>query len=105
MSHAEWVDHWLLRHVPLALNHHTGLSKYVTNVVDQRLSDDGRDWDGIAELHFASQRDFEAGMFDSAEGERAIRDDMARFIGHTAAYRVAEYVQLSGPLPCAAGEG
>jgi uncharacterized protein (TIGR02118 family) len=93
MSHAELVDHWLLRHVPLALKHHTGLSKYVTNVVDQRLSDDGPDWDGIAELHFASQRDFEDGMFDSPDGERIIRADMARFIGHTAAYRVVEYMQ------------
>ena len=33
------------------------------------------------------------GMFDSAQGEGAIREDMARFIGRTAAYRVAEYVQ------------
>jgi uncharacterized protein (TIGR02118 family) len=104
MIHAELVDHWLLRHVPLALKHHPGLSKYVTNVVDQRLSDDGPDWDGIAELHFASQRDFEEGMFDSAAGERAIRDDMARFIDHTTAYFVAEYVQLLGSLPRGAAE-
>lgn len=94
MSHAELVDHWLQRHVPLALKHHPGLAKYVTNIVDQRLSEDGPDWDGIAELHFACQRDFQEGMFDSAEGERAIRDDMARFIGRTTAYLVAEYVQL-----------
>lgn len=93
MSHDAFVDHWLHRHVPLALEHHPGLSKYVTNVVDQRLSADGPDWDGIVELHFASKHAFKREMFDSPEGERAVRDDMTRFIGHTAVYRVAEYVQ------------
>src|SRR5262249_32824795 len=31
MSHAAFVEHWLHRHVPLALVHHPGLHKYVTN--------------------------------------------------------------------------
>ena len=93
MTHAAFVDHWLKRHVPLALEHHPGLSRYVTNVVDQRLSDGGHEWDGFAELHLASEQDLRAGLFDSAAGERAIREDIARFIGRTGAYRVAEYVQ------------
>jgi AcrR family transcriptional regulator len=35
LSHGEFVEHWLERHVPLALEHHVGLVKYVTGVVDQ----------------------------------------------------------------------
>ncbi len=93
MRHAEFVDHWLTRHVPLALQHHPGLIQYVTNVVDERLSPSGDPWDGFAELHFASEQSYRDGMFDSPAGERAIREDMARFIGRSAAYRVAEYVQ------------
>jgi uncharacterized protein (TIGR02118 family) len=93
LSHAAFVDHWLTRHVPLALAHHPGLSRYVTNVVDARLSPNGQPVDGIAELHFASERDRRERMFDSPAGERAIREDIARFIGHTGAYRVAEYRQ------------
>ncbi|MBI1814575.1 MAG: EthD family reductase [Deltaproteobacteria bacterium] len=93
ISHAEFVAHWLTRHVPLALVHHAGLSKYVTNVVDERLSSGGDELDGIAELHFPSLETLKTGMFDSAEGERIIRDDITRFIGRTAAYRVAEYVE------------
>ncbi len=93
MTHAEFIDHWLHRHAPLALDHHPGMIKYVNNVVDQRLSDSGEDWDGIAELHFASEHDLKERMFDSAAGEAIIRDDMARFIGKLAAYHVAEYVQ------------
>jgi uncharacterized protein (TIGR02118 family) len=93
MTHAAFVEHWLGRHVPLALRHHPRLSGYVTNVVEGRLSPTGEDWDGIAELHFPSAAALAAGMFDSTDGERMVREDMARFIGHTLAYRVGEYVQ------------
>jgi uncharacterized protein (TIGR02118 family) len=93
LTHEAFVDHWLGRHVPLARAHHPGLVKYVTNVVDERLSPTGEPWDGIAELHFASAEDATSRMFDSAEGERLVREDIARFIGRAMAYRVAEWVQ------------
>ncbi len=92
MSHAQFVEHWLQQHVPLALVHHPGLSRYVTNVVDRRLSDGGEEWDGVAELHFATADDLEHRMYDSAAGERIIAADIDRFIGRRAAYRVAQYV-------------
>jgi uncharacterized protein (TIGR02118 family) len=91
MTHEAFVEHWLERHVPLALRHHPGLHKYVTNVVEARLGD-GPDWDGIAELHFPSHEAMRTGFFDSPEGERVIREDMTRFIGVTWGYDVAEYV-------------
>jgi len=93
MTHSEFVEHWLTRHVPLALRHHIGLSGYVTNVVEQQLSPTGEPWDGFAALHFPSEQARRDGMFDSPEGERIIREDMARFIGDTGAYRVAEHVE------------
>jgi len=92
MTHDAFVEHWLNDHVPLALRHHPLLTKYVTNVVDQRLSSTGEAWDGFAELHLASAEDFPR-LFDSAEGERIVREDIARFIGRTGAYWVREYVQ------------
>ena len=92
MTHDAFVTHWVERHVPLALRHHPGLHKYVTNVVEQRLGD-APDWDGIAELHFPSVEAMHDGFFDSPEGERVIREDMGRFIGLTWGYDVAEYVQ------------
>ena len=93
LSHAAFVEYWLGTHVPLALRHHPGMVKYVTNVVDGPLSDRVPELDGIAELHFPSAQALAEGMFDSADGERIIREDIPRFIGRTAAYRVAEYVQ------------
>jgi uncharacterized protein (TIGR02118 family) len=93
LTHEQFARHWLERHVPLALAYHPGLSKYVTNVVDARLSDTGPGWDGIAELQFASEDDWRAHMYDSPAGEQVIRADVARFIAHGVAYRVREYVQ------------
>lgn len=93
LTHERFVAHWLGTHVPLAKRHHPGLVGYVTNVVDAKLSPRGEDWDGIAELWFASAEDATARMWDSPEGERIVRDDIGKFIGHTTPYGVAEYVQ------------
>jgi len=92
LTHEAFVDHWSGRHVPLALRHHPGLVRYVTNVVEQPLGN-AEPLDGIAELCFADEESLRHGMFDSPDGERIIREDIARFIGATAAYRVSEYVQ------------
>ena len=76
-------------HVPLALIHHPHMTRYVTNIVDQRLSPDAPEWDGFAEITLDPTQP----LFGSPEGERIVRDDIARFIGHTFPYFVAEYVQ------------
>ncbi len=93
LSHAEFVRHWQTVHVPLALAHHPRMTRYVTTVVDQRLSESSSEWDGFATISFASAADAREHLFDSPEGERIVRDDIARFIGHTFPYFVGEYVQ------------
>lgn len=89
LTHEQFVAHWQTVHVPLALEHHPHMSRYVTNLVDQRLSCDAPDWDGFAEITIDPTQP----LFGSPEGERIIRDDIGRFIGHTFAYIVGEYVQ------------
>jgi len=93
LTHAGFVAHWLHHHAALALRHHSGMVAYVTNVVDRHLPRSQPALDGIAQLTFPSVRALRDAMFDSADGERIIRTDMARFIGRTAAYRAAAYVQ------------
>lgn len=93
MTHEQFVEHWLTRHVPLAKEHHPAMCRYVTNVVDERLGSSGPDLDGIAEIHFPSLAVLAQGFFASAEGERIVREDIGRFIGRTGPYRVIEYVQ------------
>ncbi len=93
LSHDEFVDHWLNRHRPLALEHHPGLVGYVANVVDQVLSEGAPPLDGIGELYFTNPASLRDQMFDSPEGEAAIREDIERFISETTGYLVTEYVQ------------
>ncbi len=93
LTHEQFVEHWLTTHVPLALEHHPHMVRYVTNVVEQRLSSSGADWDGFAEISFASAGDARERLFASPGGERLVRADIARFIGHTFPYWVGEYVQ------------
>ena len=65
----------------------------MTNVVDERLSGDGPDYDGFGELAFASAEDVRGRMYLSPEGRAEIEADIPRFIGRVHAYLVAEYVE------------
>jgi uncharacterized protein (TIGR02118 family) len=91
-TRAAFRAHWLERHVPLALRHHDA-THYVTSVVDDRLGGDGANYDGFAELTFASAEDVRGRMYLSPEGQAAIDADIPRFIGRVHAYLVGEYVQ------------
>jgi uncharacterized protein (TIGR02118 family) len=93
LTHEQFVEHWLGCHVPLAKEHHPAMDRYVTNVVAQRLGTNAPALDGIAEIHFPSAEVLARGFFASVEGERIVREDIARFIGRTGPYRVVEYVQ------------
>jgi hypothetical protein len=93
LTHEQFVAHWLGTHVPLALRHHPGMTRYKNNVVDQTLTSDATAWDGFAEIQLGVSGDWHHGLFDNADGERIVRDDIARFIGRTGAYRCTEYVQ------------
>lgn len=89
LTHDEFVRHWQTVHVPLALEHHPHMTRYVTNIVDQRLAPAAPEWDGFAEITIDPSQP----LFGSPAGERLVRDDISRFIGHTFPYFVAEYVQ------------
>lgn len=89
MTHAQFVAHWQTVHVPLALQHHPHMTRYVTNIVDQSLTPGAPEWDGFAEITIDPTQP----LFGTAEGERIVRADIERFIGHTFPYFVAEYVQ------------
>jgi len=92
MTRAAFRAHWLERHVPLALRHHA-TTRYVTNVVDERLGGDGPDYDGFGELAFASAEDVHGRIYLSPAGQTEIEADMPRFIARVHAYLVAEYVE------------
>jgi len=80
LTHEQFVRHWTECHAPLAVDHHIGMSRYVQHVVRRAYTPGGRTVDGIAELHFDTRDDFERRFYDSDEGRRLIRDDVAKFI-------------------------
>jgi uncharacterized protein (TIGR02118 family) len=81
LTHEQFVRHWSEVHAPLARAHHVGLAAYTQNVVRRAYSPGGANIDGIAELCFRTRADFEERFYDSEEGKRAIRADVAEFIG------------------------
>ncbi len=93
MTHAEFVDQWMTRHVPLALRAYTRLARYVTNIVDGRLAEDVPELDAIAELQFGAAEVPPAQRCNSLEDERALQANLARLTERAVAYRVGEYVQ------------
>lgn len=92
LGHAEYVAHLLERHAKLALRHHTSLRRYVLNVV---AGDDAID--SVNALHYDTLEDFEKRNYDSAEGERLVTEDHARFLGGAAGYLTQERVYLAEP--------
>jgi hypothetical protein len=86
-THAQYATHLLERHAPLALRHHASLRRYVLNVVD---GDDAID--SVNALHYEALEDFERRNYDSAEGERIVTEDHARFLGGAAGYLTRESV-------------
>ena len=92
LGRQEFVRGWLQRHVPLVLTD-PGVRGYRTNVVDDRLSPEAPDFDGIAELYFDSHADLDAHIQLSRDAAKPIRADIQGFIAEAVTYRVAEYVQ------------
>jgi uncharacterized protein (TIGR02118 family) len=77
LTHAEFVDWWLGQHSPLAssLPH---LRRLVFNVVDPGAEEAGID--GVSELWFDSQADFEA-AYATDTGKATAADSMAHVSG------------------------
>ena len=80
MDHAEFSRHWTERHAPLARRRHVGLADYRQYVVDETLTAETPEIDGIAVLGFATRADFDDRFFDSDAGRAEIMDDVARFM-------------------------
>jgi uncharacterized protein (TIGR02118 family) len=90
LDRAAFAAHWLTRHAPLALRHHA-TTRYVTNVVTERLSPDALDYDGFAELVFPPG-EIARGIYLSPEGRAEIEADIPCFIGTAHAYLVREHI-------------
>jgi len=83
MSHEEFVKHWVETHAPMA-RACPGIGRYALTIVKSASTrKDVAPYeiqvDGIAELWFKSQADFDA--YSTSPATRRLRDDGATFIG------------------------
>lgn len=77
MTHEDFVSWWLDEHVPLA-SALPGVRKVILNVVDEGHDEAGID--GVSELWFDTQADFEA-AYASDVGKATAADSMAHVRG------------------------
>jgi uncharacterized protein (TIGR02118 family) len=90
LSPEAFLEHWHTKHVPLVLDALPALQRYVTSVVEARISEGATLWDGFSELWWESREAARAGL--RAAGA-AIDADTARFIAEARTWVVAEYPQ------------
>ena len=97
ISHEEFVKHWVEIHAPLAYRC-PGISRYTLTIVNS--SSTRKDVpaldisiDGIAELWFKNQADFEA--YQASPATKRLRDDGATFIGREIDFVAEEKVIIS----------
>jgi uncharacterized protein (TIGR02118 family) len=90
ISFEAFLEHWHTIHVPLVLDALPTLQRYVTSVVEHRLSEGATLWDGFSELWWESREAARAAL--GAAGS-AIDDDTARFISDVHTFVVAEHPQ------------
>src|ERR1700688_67615 len=97
MSHEEFVKHWVEIHAPMA-RACPGIGRYTLTIV--KSSSTRKDVapyeiqvDGIAELWFKSQADFDA--YSTSPATKGLRDDGANFIGREIDFITEEKVIIS----------
>lgn len=97
MTHEEFVKHWAEVHAPLA-RACPGISRYTLTII--KSSSTRKDVapldaqvDGIAELWFKNQADFDA--YQASPATKRLRDDGATFIGREIDFVAEEKVVIS----------
>ena len=97
MTHEEFVKHWVEVHAPLA-RACPGISRYTLTII--KTSSTRKDVapidvqvDGIAELWFKNQADFDA--YQSSPATKRLRDDGATFIGREIDFVADEKIIIS----------
>ena len=77
LSHEEFDAHWRDNHAPIHIASSPGTCHYEHLVLEPAP---GVAWDGVGLLSFASADDYTDRLFGGPEGERAIYEDIPRFL-------------------------
>jgi hypothetical protein len=80
LTHEQYDDHWRANHAPLHLRSSPGTAHYEQLTVHQALTPGAPAFDGFGWLGFRSGRDYADGLFGGPDDERAIFEDIPRFL-------------------------
>jgi hypothetical protein len=80
LSHDEFDAHWRDNHSRVHVEASPGTCHYEQLIIDEALTPDAPEWDGVGLLSFASAADYTERLFDGEAGQRAIFEDIPRFV-------------------------
>jgi len=104
LSRETYAQRVLQDHVPLALQHHPTLRRYVVHLAEG-TPPEGDEIDSLPCLHFDTLEDFTQRLYSSEEGEQIITRDTRRFLGQPAAvYATTEHIHRAGCTELALGQ-
>lgn len=85
-------NRWLEEQVPAILEHQPGLSRFTSDVVHEKLTGPGDDWDLFYEISF-SARTLAEGFYGSEAGEAAVRRGFSELAHRRVTFAVTEHPQ------------
>lgn len=80
LTHEKFDAHWRDNHGPIHIASSPGTCHYEQLSVRPGASAEVSGWDGVGLLSFASAEDWKNGLFSGPEGQRAIYEDIPRFL-------------------------
>jgi hypothetical protein len=80
LTHDQFDAHWRDNHSHIHVDSSPGTCHYEQLIIDDALTPDAPEWDGVGLLSFASASDYTERMFDGEAGQTAIFDDIPRFL-------------------------
>jgi hypothetical protein len=80
LTHDQFNAHWRDNHSRIHVASSPGTCHYEQLIIDDVLTPDAPTWDGVGLLSFASSPDYTERIFDGPDGQKAIYDDVARFL-------------------------
>ncbi len=80
LTHDQFDAHWRDNHSRIHVASSPGTCHYEQLIIDEALTPDAPSWDGVGLLSFASSVEYTERLFDGAQGEKAIFDDIPRFL-------------------------
>ena len=80
LTHEQFDAHWRDNHSGIHVASSPGTCHYEQLIIDDTLTPGAPEWDGVGLLSFASAPDYTERIFDGEAGQRAIYEDIPKFL-------------------------